>query len=68
MGLKVLKEQRGDSSSTTGKGRFIQAVAFNLGAASVLVVEATTMHNEVKASIQADFTDIHVEDDNKMPI
>ena len=33
------------------KGRFLQATAFNLGAASVLVVEATAMRNGIRAVV-----------------
>jgi len=36
--------------------------------ASVLVVEATIMRNGIRAALQADFTDIHIEEDNKILI
>jgi len=37
-----------------------------LEAASVLVAEATTMRNGIRATIQASFTNIHIEGDNKI--
>ena len=46
----------------------MQAVAFNRGVPLVLVVEATTIHNGVEAVIQAEFTVIHIEGDNKILI
>jgi len=39
-------------------GRFLQAAAFNLGAASILVAEVTAMRNALKAAIHAGFMDI----------
>lgn len=50
------------------EGRFIQAASFSLGGASVLVAEATAMRNGIKAALQAGFTDIHIEGDNKILI
>jgi len=49
-------------------GRFIQAVAFHLGAASVLVVEAKTMCKWIRAIVQAIFTNIYIEGDNHILI
>ena len=48
------------------EGRFIQATAFNLGA--VLVAEATAMQNGLQATVQASFTNIHIECNNKILI
>jgi len=49
-------------------GRFLQAASFNLGAMSVLVAEATTMRNRIKAAVQAGFTDIHIKGNNRILI
>ena len=49
-------------------GRFLQAGTCNLGAASILVAEATAMRNGLRAAIQAGFTNIHIEGDNKILI
>ena len=42
--------------------------AFNLGAACILVAEATAMRNGLRAVVQAGFTNIHIEGDNKILI
>jgi len=39
-----------------------------LGAASILVAEATAMRNGIRAAVQAGFTNIHIEGDNKVLI
>ena len=49
-------------------GRFIQASAFNLGAASILVAEATAMRNGIKAAVRLGFKNIHVEGNNQILI
>ena len=46
----------------------IQARAFNLGAASILVTEATAMRNGLRAAVMARFNNIHIEGDNKILI
>ena len=33
------------------EGKFIQASAFNLGASSILIAEATAMHNGIKVAV-----------------
>jgi len=50
------------------EGRFIQAAAFNLATTSVLVVEAIATRNEIRAAVQAGFSNIHIEGDNKILI
>ena len=49
-------------------GQFIQAGTFNLGAASILVAKATTMHTGLRAAIAAGFLDLHIKADNKVLI
>ena len=49
-------------------GHLLQAGAFNLGAASVLIAEATAMRNGLRAAIEAGFSNIHIEGDNKILI
>jgi len=49
-------------------GHLIQAGAFNLGAASILIAEATAMRNGVRAALEAGFNNIHIEGDNKILI
>ena len=49
-------------------GHLVQAGAFNLGAASILVAEATAMRNGLRAAAQVGFTNIHIEGDNKILI
>jgi len=49
-------------------GQFIQALAFNLGASSVLVAEATAMRNGIKVAVQSGFTNIQIENDNSILI
>jgi len=39
-----------------------------LGASSVLKAEATAMHNGLQAAVQAGYTNIHIEGDNKILI
>jgi len=41
-------------------GRLLQAGACNLGAASILVAEATALRNGLRAAITAGFTNIHI--------
>ena len=75
---KSIKVNYDDSKSSQGatrgfiirnqEGKFIQAPSFYLGAAPVLVAEATAMRNSIKAAIQAGFTDIHIEGNNKILI
>jgi len=50
------------------QGKFIYAATFNLGAASILIAEATTMRNGVRASDQTGFTNIHIEGDDSILI
>lgn len=47
------------------EGQFIQAASFRLGSASVLVAEATALRNGIHAAVQAGFTHIQIEGDNK---
>jgi len=47
---------------------FIQAAAFNLGAASVLVADATAMRNGLRAAVHAGYTNLHLEGDNQVLI
>jgi len=49
-------------------GHLLQAGAFNLGAASILVAEATAMRNGLRAAIEAGFSNIYIEGDNKILI
>ena len=49
-------------------GRFIQAVAVNVGATSILVIEATTIRNEIRNAVQVGYTDMPIEGDNKILI
>ena len=49
-------------------GRFLHAESFNLGAASVLMAEATVMRNGVRVAAKAGFTNIHIEGDNRILI
>ena len=46
-------------------GHLLQAEAFNLGAASILLAEATAMRNGIRAAVAAGFSNIHIEGDNK---
>jgi len=46
-------------------GHLLLAGAFNLGAASILVAEATAMRNGLRTAIEAGFNNIHIEGDNK---
>jgi len=50
------------------KTEFIQVSAFNMGTSSILVVEATKIRNGINAAVQAGYTDIHIEGDNKILI
>jgi len=50
------------------EGKFIQTSVFNLGVSSILIAKATAMRNEIKAAVQAGFTNIHIEGDNKILI
>ena len=67
-GSKTLQGAAGGFILRNWEGRFIQAASFYLGGGSVLVAEATTMRNGIKAALQAGFTDIHIEGDNKILI
>ena len=49
-------------------GHLIQAGAFNLGAASILIAEVTAMRNGLQAAIKVGFSNIHIEGDNKILI
>ena len=49
-------------------GRFIQAASVNLGATSILVAEATTIRNKIRAAVQVGYINIHIEGNNKIPI
>ena len=49
-------------------GHLVQAGAFYLGAASILVAEATAMRNGLQVAVKAIFTNIHIEGDNKILI
>jgi len=49
-------------------GHLIQAGAFNLGATSILIAEATTMRNGLQAAVTVGFSNIHIEGDNKILI
>ena len=64
-GSKSSQGTAGGFISSDWEGKFIQALAFNLGRSSILVTEATTMHNGIKTAVQAGFTHIHIEGDNK---
>jgi len=68
MDPKHLKEQQEVSLFAIGKEDIIQASAFNLGAASIFVAEATTMRNGIRAALQVSFKNIHAEGDNKILI
>ena len=46
----------------------IQAEAFDLGATSILVPEATAMRNGLRPAVKAGFSNIHIEGDNKILI
>ena len=46
-------------------GHLLLAGAFNLGATSILVAEATAMRNGLRTAIEAGFNNIHIEGDNK---
>ena len=48
--------------------KFIQALAFHLGASSILVAEATAMHNGLQTAAQAGYTNIQTEGDNRVLI
>ena len=56
----------GDFILHNWEGKFIQAATFYLGAVSGLIVEVMTMRNRIKAAVQAGFTDIRIEGDNKI--
>ena len=60
-GSKTLQGAPGGFILRNWEKGFIQAAVFYLGAASVLVA----MRNGIKAALQAGFTDIHIEGDNK---
>jgi len=47
------------------EGKFIQAASFNLGATSILVAGVTAMRNSLKVAVQASYTNIQIEGDNK---
>jgi len=51
-----------------GIGHLIQAGAFNLGAGSILVAEATSMRNGLRAVVKAGFKNIFIEGNNKILI
>jgi len=46
----------------------MQGATFNLRATAVLVAEATSMRNQIKAIVQAGFTNAHIEGDNNILI
>ena len=46
----------------------IQAGAFPLGAASILVAEATTLRNGLRAAVEAGFSKVIIEGDNQILI
>jgi len=50
------------------EGEFFQASAFSLETSSILVAEATTIRNWVKAAVQAGYTNIHIKWGNKIRI
>ena len=52
----------------TKRINFIQTVVFKLAMTAVLITEATTMRNEIRAVVQVGFTKIHIEGDNKILI
>ena len=62
-GSKISQGATGDFSIRNWEGRFIQAAAFNLGATSILVAEATAMRNGIRAALQMGFKNIHIEGD-----
>jgi len=49
-------------------GKFIQTSAFNLGASSILIAKAMTMRNRLQVAVQAGYTNIQIEGDNKIVI
>ena len=63
-GSKSLQGAAGGFIIRTWDEKFIQALAFNLGASSVLIVEA--MGNGLQAVVQVGYTNIHIEGDNKV--
>ena len=64
-GFKTSERAAGRFILHNWEGRFVRASAFYLKTVSVLVAEATTMRDGIKDAIQAGFTDIHIEGDNR---
>jgi len=67
-GSKTSQRATGGFIIRNWEGRFIQALAFNLGTTSILLVEAKTMRNGIQVAVRAGFPTLFVEGDNKIII
>jgi len=67
-GSKASHNAAGGYVIRDSSGNLIQAGACNLEAASILIAEATAMRNGLRAALEAGFSNIHIEGDNKILI
>ena len=67
-GSKVHQQASGGFVMRNWKGHVLQVGAFPLGAASILVAEATALRNGLRAAVEAGFRKVIIEGDNQILI